>query len=136
MAEQRTLHAVDGIGCRCGYTGDILYGPRPFIRRAPAKIPSLPARIGAHDQKIAAAAKVLMAHSGGNGHDIARFDVDLRPALTTKMHTRRATGNSQNFVGRAVEVMKGINAIAPTAAPTIAADYSFAYGRGVIRREF
>src|SRR5262245_37904567 len=83
------------------------------------------ARIGAHDQEIAARLDTAVAGAGRQHDDVARLDREHLALRAAEFHPGMTASDAQHLVRRAVEMDKRINSVAPAASPAVGAERPF-----------
>jgi len=79
--EQRPFCSIDRIRLWQWDMDDVFQGAWPVCRIAAQEVPGLTGRVSAENEQIAAAAKVFMAHVGGDKDDIACVHGEARAAF-------------------------------------------------------
>jgi len=121
--EGDAAHVLEGVGCGCGA----------------ADVPVLAGWVGADDEEVWGAAELAVAGAGGEGDDVAGVEGEVVAGLFTPSATSWAAegdadfagGYAEDLVGGGVEVVEGVDAVAPLRGPAVGGEGLFHGGGGL-----
>src|SRR6266404_6148258 len=124
--DERSVHAIDWIAFGQWHRANLRHPALviPCPRRAHIRV--LANRIGANDDQIQARSLVLVRNAGGDHDDVTGLQLHCPAMLAAEPNADRPDDDAEDFMRGAVVVMMRVDAVAPSAAPTVALEQSHA----------